>query len=221
MDIATQLVQAYLQINGYFTVIEYPLFEVVKHGGAKTVTDIDVLAVRFARKTNSSKSVRHRTIQGPVSNISDPALGCSDQHTDMIVGEVKQGRARVNPGTRNLHVIEAALSRFGCCASEEAPRLAEHLQRHGSARADSGHIVRMVLFASTGEHAPRGWHLVRLDAVIIFLEHYLETYWDVLAHVELREPALAWFALLQKCRFHLNRMNVGDTANSINPNLTI
>ncbi|NIT61448.1 MAG: hypothetical protein GWN00_36165 [Aliifodinibius sp.] len=129
----------------------------------------------------------------------------------MIVGEVKQGSARVNPGSRNHYVIEAALSRFGCCPSEEAPSLAKQLLSHGSAHARSGHMVRMVLFASTGEHAPHGWHLVRLDNVITFLEDYFKAYWDALAHVDLRDPALAWFSLLQKCRFHLNRLSVDET----------
>lgn len=47
MDNAVALVQAYLYVNGYFTVAEYPVLEALKHAGYRTVTDIDILAFRF------------------------------------------------------------------------------------------------------------------------------------------------------------------------------
>ena len=47
MDNAVALVRAYLHVNGYFTVTEYPVLEAARHGGYRTVTDLDVLAVRF------------------------------------------------------------------------------------------------------------------------------------------------------------------------------
>jgi len=46
MDVGTQLVQAYLRLNGYLTVAEYPLVEERRHDAIRTLTDIDLLAVR-------------------------------------------------------------------------------------------------------------------------------------------------------------------------------
>ena len=47
MDNAVALVQAYLRINGYFTVTEFPVVESGRSGLHRTATDIDILAVRF------------------------------------------------------------------------------------------------------------------------------------------------------------------------------
>jgi uncharacterized membrane protein YedE/YeeE len=47
MDTAVALVEAYLNVNGYFTVAEYPVLEASRHGGVRAATDLDVLAFRF------------------------------------------------------------------------------------------------------------------------------------------------------------------------------
>ena len=47
MDTAVALVQAYLHLNGYFTLTEYPVIEAMRSGDYRTRTDLDVLAVRF------------------------------------------------------------------------------------------------------------------------------------------------------------------------------
>ncbi len=43
MDTAVALVQAYLNVNGYFTVVEYPVLGMERGRQARTVTDLDVL----------------------------------------------------------------------------------------------------------------------------------------------------------------------------------
>ena len=47
MDHAVSLVQAYLQLNGYFTSAEYPIIAGAGRNGFRTITDIDILAFRF------------------------------------------------------------------------------------------------------------------------------------------------------------------------------
>ena len=47
MDHAVSLVQAYLQLNGYFTSAEYPIMSGNVRKGYRSVTDIDVIAFRF------------------------------------------------------------------------------------------------------------------------------------------------------------------------------
>ena len=47
MDTAVALVQSYLYMNGYFTVTEYPVLELMADGEYRTVTDVDVLAVHI------------------------------------------------------------------------------------------------------------------------------------------------------------------------------
>lgn len=48
MDHAVSLVQAYLQLNGYFTSAEYPIIAGAGRNGFRTLTDIDILAFRFS-----------------------------------------------------------------------------------------------------------------------------------------------------------------------------
>lgn len=81
-----------------------------------------------------------------------PALAAPANGTDMMVAEIKQARAQVNPGSRNRQVLAAAMTRFGCCDANEAPSLVQALLQRGRAQGTTGHVLRMVLFAPRGLH---------------------------------------------------------------------
>lgn len=200
MDVATRLVQAYLRVNGFFTATDYPIVETGGAYGPRTMTDVDVLAVRFgpSASANPSGGKTHR-VTGPVTPQPDPELGVPPHGTDMIVAEVKQGLAQVNPASRDRKVLAAALARFGCCEPKESLPLTRALFQTGRAQGLAGHAIRMVLFASRGDRAPRGWHWVRLERVFLFLDDYLRTGEHVLHGVDLHDPVLAWLALQRKC----------------------
>lgn len=198
MDPAVALVQAYLQVNGYFTVVEYPVVEVVATGDSRTVTDLDVLAVRFPA-AGKPMGDRDEATFGPTVQNVDPALGCAPDEADMIVAEVKQGRARVNPAMRDPAVLAAALSRFGCCApGDHAARTVERLLARGHARSHVGHRIRLCAFGSSGSvpHA----HTIPLQAVVTYLERYLAAHWTTIGRAQISQPALAMLALLHKAR---------------------
>jgi len=200
-----QLVQSYLRLNGYLTASEYPLVESKRGETPRILTDIDLLAVRFGR-THGGKQPRSRgRVGGPLVTDPDPALRCPADGTDMIIAEVKQGRAFVNPATRNPEVLAAALARFGCCKPDEGHEVVGRLLQHGVARTTEDHTVRMVLFAERGERAPRGWHWVHLDRVIGYVDEYVTSRGDFLGAVDLKDPALGWLSLLRKCGYSLVR----------------
>ncbi len=206
MNASTSLVQAYLHANGYFTATDYPLIETVPDNAPRALTDIDMLAVRFARSMppHDKRSLLDTSeVTGPVTVQADPQLDCPADHTDMIVAEVKQGKAQVNPGARNRHALAATLTRFGCCNATEAPKLVRALLQDGRVLAANGHVIRMVLFASRGDRAPRGWHWVHLDGVVQFLDAFLREDGSALGAVDLHDPALNWLSLLHKCGFSL------------------
>ncbi|MGB7300099.1 MAG: hypothetical protein WBD34_12315 [Burkholderiaceae bacterium] len=173
------------------------------------LTDIDMLAVRFGRQAadrmREKSGVTAKGIGGPVTIAVDPMLQCPETHIDMIVAEVKQGRAQINPATRRRQVLAAALARFGCCDSTEAAVLARTLLQRGQAENSRGHTVRMVIFASSGERAPRGWHWIHLDHVFRFLDTFLRSESKTLGKVDLHDPALNWLSLLHKCDLTLQK----------------
>lgn len=75
MDTAVALVQAYLHVNGYFTVTEYPVLEVFGRAQVGSVTDLDILAYRFANAGHDLVSGgAHRPLDGRVQ-VVDPVLG--------------------------------------------------------------------------------------------------------------------------------------------------
>lgn len=110
MDNAVALVQAYLHVNGYFTVTEYPVIETMGKGRYEMTTDLDVLAFRFPGAGRLITGKGKTELFAP-----DPALNCPKDSADMLVGEVKEGKARLNRGVRDPRVLQIMLSRFGCC----------------------------------------------------------------------------------------------------------
>lgn len=199
MDNAVALVQAYLNVNGYFTVTEYPVLEALKHGKYKAATDIDILAYRLpgagllvSRKGRSGS--RRADLFAP-----DPELGIPGDHADMLIGEVKEGQARFNQATRDPEVLNVVLARFGCCFTAEVASVVVELLRNGFARTPCGHSIRMVAFGSTlGEQEEKVCRTISLGQVVRFLQDYLRQHWEVLHHAQFKDPAFGFLVTLEK-----------------------
>jgi hypothetical protein len=186
MDTGVALVQAYLHVNGYFTVAEYPVLEAYRGDHARTVTDLDILAVRFAGASHDVIRARGRQDRVIRSPETDPLLQCPADRPDMIVGEVKEGAARFNAAMRDPAVLTVALTRFGCCQEEHARHVVQQLLTAGHAIA-LGHSVRMIAFGDLTEaDRPGPWMAVSMRHVVQFLQQYLREHWDVLRHAQLR-----------------------------------
>ena len=200
MDTAVALVQAYLNVNGYFTVVEYPVLEAYRGKPVRAVTDLDVLAFRFAGAGHEIIRGRKHVPLGDHAFELDPALGCPADRPDMIVGEVKEGAARFNPAMRDdPTVLEVALARFGCCSRDHARHLTQQLLSRGRVDTPAGHSVRMVAFGSVPDTAAGGHAtVVPMRHVVDFLRRYLRDHWDVLHHAQIKDSALGMLALLEK-----------------------
>lgn len=196
MDHAVALVQAYLHVNGYLTVTEYPVLEALRHG-YRTATDLDILAFRFpgAGRLAPARQAGH----GEDSYAPDPVLGATADRADMLIGEVKEGRARLNPAARDREVLAAALARFGCCSAHQAGGAVDDLLRRGHATTPCGHRIRMVVFASTtdGSDAPH-CKVIPMGHVVEYLQDYLREHWDAVGHTQLKDPALGFLQILEK-----------------------
>ena len=197
MDNAVALVQAYLRLNGYFTVAEYPVALALGGGAHRMLTDLGILAFRFARPTHREERRGH-TVDTEVGD-PDPALGSSPEQPDMIVGEVKEGRGRLNAPARDPAVLREALVRFGCCHADEAPTLVRDLIDRGSATTVAGHRIRMVVF---GSHQTPGedntYTFVSLGHVVGYLRGFLRRHWEVLRHVQTKDEVLGFLQTLEK-----------------------
>ncbi len=119
----------------------------------------------------------------------------------MIVGEVKEGVARLNAAMRHPVVLEVALARFGSSPAEEAPALARQLLTRGHATTAAGHAIRMVAFGDISDTDRQNpWITVPMGHIVRFLRNYLKEHWDVLSHAQIRDPALGMLALMEKLR---------------------
>lgn len=197
MDAAVALVQAYLRVNGYFTVAEYPVLEAGR-AGVRTATDIDVLAVRFPGAGRQIAGAKPHTQKSRFE--PDPVLGAPADVTDMLIGEVKEGRARLNPAMRDHRVLAVALARFGCCSPNDAERSAEALVRRGHVTTSCGHRARVVAFGTLADPASNSaaHTVVKLGHVTRFLQAYLREHWDVLHHAQFKDEMLSILTLLEK-----------------------
>jgi hypothetical protein len=200
MDNAVALVQAYLRLNGYFTVAEYPVVEQLRTGQVRTMTDLDILGFRFPGA--GRLQTRGRTsLDGGHRFEPDPVLAASADVADMLIGEVKEGKAELNRTARDPRVLEVVLTRFGCCPPAEAGRVVEGLISTGTASLAHGHTVRLVAFGA----APRpgrehGYLVIPIAHVIAFLQAHVREHWDVLRHVQPKDSAFGFLTLLEKAR---------------------
>jgi hypothetical protein len=222
MDHAVSLVQAYLQLNGYFTSAEYPIMAAAGRNGFRTLTDIDILAFRFPAGVPISLT---REEQPPVIPIApaaaapgvpgaratrslpqgldladlDPGLGIPADRIDLIIGEVKEGRVGINSGARQPDVLKAVIDRFGHSIDKE--RLVSELLDTGTVIMPSGYQVRFIAFGAfpPGEKVPP-CRIISLGHVLRFLQDYVRRHWGMLRHCQFKDPAFGFLMTMEKAR---------------------
>jgi hypothetical protein len=198
MDHAVALVQAYLQLNGYFTSAEYPIIAGAGRNGFRTITDIDILAFRFPTGEPLHRGGRKVPTGLDISDL-DPGLGIPDGTIDMIIGEVKEGRVGINTGIRDPEVLRTVIQRFGQVGDPEA--VVEHLLKSGNADLPPDYSVRLIAFGSFPPGAPvPPCRIISLGHVLIFLQGYVRKHWSMLRHLQFKDPAFGFLMTLEKAR---------------------
>lgn len=138
-------------------------------------------------------------VNGYFTVAEHPALGCSPDRADMIVGEVKHGAPHPNPAVRDPDVLGGALTRFGRRPRDRARVLSRELIRHGQVTALTGHAIRMAAF---GNPLVEGrWcasRRVPMAHVVHYLQEYLREHWSALRHALLDDSPVAVLALIEK-----------------------
>ena len=195
MDQAVALVEAYLRVNGYFTVSEYPVVEARRYGGFRTATDLDILAFRFPGAGRLvPESAEHDHVYAP-----DPELGCPSDCAEMLIGEVKEGKAELNEAAREPSVLEAALTRFGCCQRCHVHEVVQQILQKGHATTNCRHRVRMVAFGASPSHLGRPkYDVISLGHIQRFLTDYIGQHWEVLHQAQFKDPVFGFLVMLEK-----------------------
>ncbi len=202
VDPAVALVKAYMQINGFFTIAEFPIIESLEKGGYRSVTDLDILAVRFpgaGRLIPSNSGDTDRDVQ---FTELDPALEVTDERLEFVIGEVKEGRAELNEGATKPLVIRTALTRFGAFNPRHIDRLVAELIEKGEA-ITPGRKARVRLF-SFGTLRPKSsnprFTVMTLKHVLNHIERLEKEHRNVAKTAQFKDPALGMLMVLFKAK---------------------
>ena len=202
MDNAVSLVRAYLQLHGYFVVTEYPLVELDEQKKMRTVTDIDILAFRFAHAGRIVSSAQSSHIEKNI-HIQDKFLSTGGHQPDMLIAEVKEGYARENQNMFKKDVLMSVLIRFGCCTPEEFHNLYATFSETGKAKLPSGHFLRSIVFGGKPSSGKKSIvsEFISLKHVLNYLDAYIEEHWNYFKTANFRDPILSFLVTLKKASF--------------------
>jgi hypothetical protein len=204
MDIAVNLVESYLRLNGYLTLSEFEVQRRQPDGRFKTVTDVDVMGIRFPGAPQPGSA--YAAAEGEMLMMDDPVLQLEAETIDVIIGEVKQGPADFNPALKDHGVLFSMLRRVEWLFSVGLNDVIEELQRHGvhSASARGGGTVRTRLVAF-GRSDQSNLNTVSISHMIETLLDFFEKHEEAFRPSQFREPAPAFLRLLLKAGFDIRK----------------
>jgi hypothetical protein len=218
MNTCVALVGAYLRFNGYVTVPEQPvLIGEGKPYRYHTATDVDILAVRFP---NAAVVVPRASgaIDDDLHLDIDATLDLEKDAVDVLIGEVKSGKPRLNNGLRERDVLFATLRRVDPGFDQDLDETIEKLIRHGEARAASAGKrwrFRLVAFGE-GQPTPEGgpFMVVQLRHVAAFLLEMMRQHHEVWKDAQFGDPVLDLLHLFDKMGFE---WALAQRATDVNP----
>lgn len=192
MDPAVALAQAYLQLNGYLTVTEFPI-TTGSGVDARAVTDVDVIALRFpgALAMGMHQEARPDT---------DPRLAIDGGVMDLLICEVKEGKARLNPNLTRRDTLTRTLRRVGCCPEDHVGHHVDGLLRLGVAEMEHRGVrcrARLAVFAGRVGY-PRHTLVVSLAHAAREVCRYLRAHEPELHATQYSQPSLSHLSLLMK-----------------------
>ncbi|HEY8485361.1 MAG TPA: hypothetical protein VIL13_12185 [Longimicrobiales bacterium] len=205
MDTAVALVNAYLHLNGYVSIPEQPIL--VGEGRPyryHTATDVDLIAVRFPNaavvvpRGGSGERSEAEDLQLP----TDELLCLRDDTVDVIIGEVKEGRPRLNQALRDPNVLYVSLRRVDPGFDEPIGKTIDRLIQRGEAVAAAGGRrwrFRLVAFGD-GDPIREGgpFTVIPLRHVVLFLMRAMAEHRKVWNDAQFRDPVLDVLHLLDK-----------------------
>ena len=200
MDTSVGVVKAYLELCGYFVLAELPVRKPLG-SGFRDVTDIDIIAVRFPHPAAGGAEMAGNPLNLLLG--ADPDLEVFERGVDVIIGEVKEGHAELNPALHRQETIEFALRRLGCCPPAEVRKQAAAIARSGAQEMRMDGLacrIHLVIFAGRSGDMHADLVIVPLARCVGFIQERMQFAPQAMAGVQWRDPTLAMFALLAKLR---------------------
>ncbi|MDJ0959502.1 MAG: hypothetical protein QNJ88_02510 [Acidimicrobiia bacterium] len=211
IDIAVNLVETYLRLTGYLTLSEFEVQRRDADGEFRTVTDVDIMAMRLPGSIYVGDP--HNADEGDLLLLEDPVLDLEDDCIDVIIGEVKQGEADLNPGITDHVVLHSMLRRvewiYDEPLTEVVQRIQEHLVHHSPARGGGRVRTRIVAF---GRARVSGLNVITHSHVVSTLLRFFEEHEAAFRPIQFKEPAPAFLRLLLKAGFSIDRSGGFDDA---------
>lgn len=204
MDIAVNLVESYLRLTGYLTLSEFEVQRRDDQGHYKTITDVDIMAIRFPGAVVVGDPHTAAELESVI--IEDPALQLVEDCVDIIIGEVKQGPAELNPAIKDHGVLHSMLRRvewlYESPLNEVIQGLQTKLVHIGASRGEGTIRTRIVAFGRSDVD----------NMTTMSLAHIVNTLLDVFSELEeafrptqFKEPAPAFLRLLLKSGFDVTK----------------
>lgn len=191
-DATLEVVAAYLRVNGYFVITELELHE-RREGTYQTITDVDIIAVRFPSHRGSAHYHGGRgAVECLLAGEVDPTLDIATARIDVIIGEVKRGEASLNPALRSPAVLHAVLRRIGEFAGAPLDDLVDGLVRDGEVSTPTARL-RIVAFGSRGEVARAS--TLHHDHLVRWLNELMGRHRDLFEITNFSDPILSVLAL--------------------------
>lgn len=205
MDVAVDLVQAFLRFNGYLTVSEWQIQTLNRRGDWETLTDVDILALRFPGRMFLADI---HEIGEPISfSVPGLPLFLEEDTIDVIIGEVKEGEAVLNENLTRHETLHSALHRLEWMYGEDdldrvVDDLAERAVCYTDARGGGTIRTRLVAFGRAPEAT---LNVVPIGLILERLTLGLDRYEDLLKSARFSSPAIATLKLLHKTGFEFSR----------------
>jgi len=200
MNPGVAVVKAYLRVNGYLVLDEVPVVLPNETGGYRTHTDLDIVAVRFPCVRMGAPDAAGR-IADPIA--TDPRLEVPGSAIDVIIGEVKEGRAHLNRATRSPEALRLGLARVGVCDEQDLERTAIALSERAVVRLESSKPARQVRLIAFGMGTSRKTHthyVISLTDAWEFMDALVEREHELLLPATMSDPILGLLHLGNKLR---------------------
>lgn len=204
MDAAGAVVEVYLRVNGYLTLSEWQIQALNRHGQWDTVTDVDIVGLRFPGPVYLADS--HDPEIKSTLRVDGELLMLEPDTIDVIVGEVKEGEAVYNPSLTRHETLHTVLHRLSWLYTEGVDPIVADLVELGVSRspAPGGGMVRTRLVAF-GQAPMVTENTIPIDQILETAATFLGAHEDLLRSAKLSNPVAATLKLLHKSGLEVSR----------------